>query len=115
MIDIENVNLSDAERAAYSSGDTLKAKLLARIMDLEEELARVKDELECVKDELECVKDDADADSLKAWEYDNGPANAYFNFFFDCFEMLNCRYPEPSITSKTDKQVIFDAIVRGEG
>ena len=40
MIDLENVNLRDAERAAYSSGDTLKAKLLARIMDLEEELER---------------------------------------------------------------------------
>ena len=70
MIDLENVNLSDAERAAYSSGDTLKAKLLARIMDLE--------------DELERVKDDAAANSLKAWESDHGPASAYVDFFFDC-------------------------------
>ena len=100
MIDLENVNLSDAERAAYSSGDTLKAKLLARIMDLE--------------DELERVKDDAAANSLKAWESDHGPASAYVEFFFDCFEHLRCRYPIPSVTSDADKQVIFDAIARGE-
>ena len=97
MIDIENVNLSDAERAAYSSGDTLKAKLLARIMDLEDELER------------------ASANSLKAWEDENGPADAYMEFFLDCFKRLRCRYPIPSITSETDKQVIFDAIARGEG
>ena len=100
MIDLENVNLRDAERAAYSSGDTLTAKLLARIMDLEEELER--------------VKDDAAANSLKAWESDHGPASAYVEFFFDCFEYLRCRYPVPSITSETDKQIIFDTIVRGE-
>lgn len=101
MIDLENVNLGDAERAAYSSGDTLKAKLLARIIDLEEELTR--------------VKDDASTNSLKAWEDENGPADAYMEFFFDCFEHLRCRYPVPSVTSDADKQVIFDAIVRGEG
>ena len=101
MIDLENVNLRDAERAVYSSGDTLTAKLLARIMDLE--------------DELERVKDDAAANSLKAWEDENGPADAYMEFFLDCFKRLRCRYPIPSITSETDKQVIFDAIVRGEG
>ena len=101
MIDLENVNLREAEQAAYAAGDTLKAKLLARIMDLEEELAR--------------VKDDAAANSLKAWEDENGPADAYMEFFFDCFEMLNCRYPVPSVTSDADKQIIFDAIARGEG
>ena len=101
MIDLEKVNLSDAERAAYSSGDTLTAKLLARIMDLEEELER--------------VKDDAADNSLDAWESDHGPASAYVEFFFDCFKHLRCRYPVPSVTSDADKQVIFDAIVRGEG
>ena len=101
MIDLEKVNLSDAERAAYSSGDTLTAKLLARIMDLEDELAR--------------VKYAAADDSLTAWESDHGPASAYVEFFFDCFKHLRCRYPIPSITSETDKQVILDAIVRGEG
>ena len=101
MIDLENVNFREAEQAAYTAGDTLKAKLLARIMDLE--------------DELERVKDDAAANSLKAWEDENGPADAYLDFFFDCFEHLRCRYPVPSITSDADKQVIFDAIVRGEG
>ena len=101
MIDLENVNLSDAERAAYSSGDTLKAKLLARIMDLEDELARVKYE--------------AADDSLTAWESDHGPASAYVEFFFDCFRLLDGKYPVPSVTSDADKQIIFDAIVRGEG
>ena len=88
MIDIENMNL------------TLKAKLLVQIMDLE--------------DELERVRDDA-ANSLKAWEDENGPADAYLDFFFECFEHLRGRYPAPSVTSDADKQVIFDAIVRGEG
>ena len=97
MIDIENMDLRDAEQAAYAAGDTLKAKLLARIMDLEDELER------------------ASANSLKAWEDENGPADAYMEFFLDCFEHLRCRYPVPSITSETDKQVIFDAIARGEG
>ena len=97
MIDLENVNLREAEQAAYAAGDTLKVKLLARIIDLEDELAR------------------ASANSLDAWEDENGPADAYMEFFLDCFKRLRCRYPIPSITSETDKQVIFDAIVRGEG
>jgi len=101
MIDLENVNMWELERIAYTAGDTLKAKLLARIMDLEDELARV-----------ECAAAD---DFLAAWESDHGPASAYVEFFFECFEHLRCRYPAPSITSETDKQVIFDAIVRGEG
>ena len=101
MIDLENANLREAEQAAYAAGDTLKAKLLARIMDLE--------------DELERVRDDAAANSMKAWESDHGPASAYVEFFFECFEHLRCRYPVPSVTSDADKQVIFDAIVRGEG
>ena len=101
MIDIENMSLSDAERAAYSSGDTLKAKLLARIIDLEEELER--------------VKDDAAANSLKAWEDENGPADAYMEFFLDCFKRLRGRHLILSITSDTHKQIIFDAIARGEG
>ena len=101
MIDLENADLKEVEQAAYAAGDTLKAKLLARIMDLEEELAR--------------VKDDARSDSLATWESDHGPASAYVDFFHDCFKRLRCRYPIPSITSDADKQVIFDAIVRGEG
>ena len=101
MIDLENVNLRDAEQAAYAAGDTLKAKLLARIMDLEDELAR--------------VKYAAADDSLEAWESDHGPASAYVEFFFDCFRLLDGKYPVPSVTSDADKQVIFDAIARGEG
>jgi hypothetical protein len=101
MIDLENASLREAEQAAYAAGDTLKAKLLARIMDLE--------------DELERVKEDAADNSLDAWESDHGPASAYVEFFFDCFRLLDGKYPIPSITSETDKQVIFDAIARGEG
>ena len=104
MIDLENADLKEVEQAAYAAGDTLKAKLLARIMDLEDELARVKEDAE-----------DASANSLKAWESDHGPASAYVEFFFDCFRLLDGKYPVPSITSETDKQVIFDAIARGEG
>ena len=100
MIDLENVNLREAEQAAYAAGDALKAKLLARIMDLEEELAR--------------VKYAAADDSLEAWESDHGPASAYVEFFFDCFRLLDGKYPVPSVTSDADKQVIFDAIARGE-
>ena len=102
MIDLENASLREAEmQTAYAAGDTLKAKLLARIMALEWELAR--------------VKYAAADDSLTAWESDHGPASAYVEFFFDCFRLLDGKYPVPSITSETDKQVIFDAIVRGEG
>ena len=101
MIDLENADLKEVEQAAYAAGDTLKAKLLARIMDLE--------------DELERVKYAAADDSLTAWESDHGPASAYVEFFFDCFRLLDGKYPVPSITSETDKQVIFDAIARGEG
>ena len=36
-------------------------------------------------------------------------------FFTDCFEMLGAHYPCPSVTSDHDKQVIFDAIRKGEG
>ena len=104
MIDLENVNMEELERIAYTAGDTLKAKLLARIMDLEDELERVKEDAE-----------DASANSLKAWESDHGPASAYVEFFFDCFKHLRCKDPVPSVTSETDKQVIFDAIARGEG
>lgn len=101
MIDLENASLREAEQAAYAAGDTLKAKLLARIMDLEEELAR--------------VKYAAADDSLTAWESDYGPASAYVDFYFEYFEHLRCRYPVPSITSEAHKQIIFDAIARGEG
>ena len=100
MIDLENVNMEELERIAYTAGDTLTAKLLAQIMDLEDELAR--------------VKDDAADNSLKAWEDENGPADAYLEFFFDCFRLLDGKYPVPSVTSETDKQIIFDAIARGE-
>ena len=97
MIDLENVNLREAEQAAYSSGNTLTAKLLARIMDLEDELER------------------ASANSLKAWEDENGPADAYMEFFLDCFKRLRGRHLILSITCETHKQIIFDAIARGEG
>ena len=97
MIDLENVNLREAEQAAYAAGDTLTAKLLARVMDLEDELER------------------ASANSLKAWEDENCPADAYMDFFLDCFKRLRGRHLILSITCETHKQIIFDAIARGEG
>lgn len=98
MIDLENADLKEVEQAAYAAGDTLKAKLLARIMELEDELERA-----------------AAADFLAAWEDENGPADAYMEFFIDCFKRLRGRHLILSITSEADKQVIFDAIARGEG
>jgi hypothetical protein len=38
----------------------------------------------------------------------------YIAFFNDCFECLNGYYPCPSVTNEHDKNIIFDAILRGE-
>jgi len=56
-----------------------------------------------------------DSVTLERWERNNGPAEAYREFFYDCFNYLAGHYPCPSVTSDHDKQVIFDAITRGEG
>ena len=95
---------SELERIAYVNGDTSQADLVARIVELEGEVAALEDQLS-----------DAQADSLSSWEKNNGPASEYHDFFFDCFARLDGAYPCASVTSDYDKGVIFAAIERGEG
>ncbi len=97
----------EQERAAYLAGDTRTAELFVRIAELEAE----RDQLD---EELEAAKDAAADDSLTHWEKNHGPADAYRQFFFDCFDRLTAHYPAPSVTSDYDQSVIFGAIERGE-
>jgi hypothetical protein len=97
----------EQERAAYLAGDTRTAELFARIAELEGE----RDQL---VEELENLKDTAADDSLEHWENENGPAEEYKEFFFDCFARLAGHYPAPSVSSDYDKSVIFAAIEKGE-
>jgi hypothetical protein len=108
MIDLLTLPAAEAERLAYAEGFTMAAELFARIAALEVErdaLAR----------ELEELEDKAADDSLARWERDNGPADAYRQFFDDCFERLAGHYPAPSVTSDYDQSIIFAAIEKGEG
>lgn len=93
---------TEAERLAYAEGFTGIAALFARVAALEAERDNIKEKLEAAKD-----------DSLAQWERNHGPADAYRQFFFDCFERLAGHYPAPSITSDYDKSVIFEAIEKG--
>lgn len=93
---------TEAERLAYAEGFTMVAELFARIVELEAERDALEEELEAAKD-----------DSLTQWERNNGPAEAYKQFFEDCFERLAGHYPCPSVTSDYDQSVIFDAIEKG--
>ena len=108
MLNLMTLPAVDAERIAYAEGFAGTAELFARIAELEAErdaLAR----------ELEELEDKAADDSLARWESDNGPADAYRQFFDDCFERLAGHYPCPSVTSDYDQSVIFAAIEKGEG
>ena len=102
MIDLLPLPASEAERLAYSEGFTMAAELFARISELEAERDALEEELEAAKD-----------DSLTQWEKNHGPAEAYKDFFFDCFARLAGHYPCPSVTSDYDKSVIFEAIEKG--
>ena len=93
---------TEAERIAYSEGFTMAAELFARIAELEAERDALEEELEAAKD-----------DSLTQWEWNNGPADAYKEFFHNCFERLAGHYPAPSVTSDYDKSVIFETIEKG--
>lgn len=104
MLDLMKLQASEAERLAYSEGFVGTAELFARIAALEAE-----------RDALEAQLDDAKDGSLARWERNNGPADAYKDFFYECFERLAGVYPCPSVTSDYDKSVIFDAIERAEG
>lgn len=103
MIDLLKLEAPEAERLAYSEGFPMAAQLFARIAYLEAE-----------RDALESALDDARNESLEQWERYNGPADAYKNFFFDCFARLNSHYPAPSVTSDHDKSVILEAIQKGD-
>jgi hypothetical protein len=91
-------HLEEFERDAYHEGDTVKAALIQAVIDLKKQ-----------------VEDLEDVETLEQWECKHGPAEAYREFFYDCFEHLDGHYPCPEITSDHDKRVIFDAITNGEG
>ena len=106
-LDLLTLEPAEAERIAYAEGFTMAAELFARI----DALTAERDQL---AEELEAAKDAAADDSLTRWEDENGPAEAYKEFFFSCFERLAGHYPAPSVTSDYDQSVIFDAIAKGE-
>lgn len=103
----QQLTTEEQERAAYMAGDTRAAELFARIAELEAER-------DALAEELEKVKDKADDDSLERWENENGDAEQYKEFFFDCFARLAGHYPAPDVSSDYDKSVIFTAIEKGE-
>ena len=90
--------LEQFERDAYNSGDTVKAALIQAIIDMRQQVGKLED-----------------VETLEHWEKNNGPASAYKEFFYDCFEHLSRHYHAPDIKSDYDKGVIFEAITRGEG
>lgn len=106
-LNLLNLPASEAERIAYAEGFTKAAELFARIAELEAER-------DALAEELEKAREDAADDSLARWENENGPAEAYKDFFFDCFARLAGHYPTPSVTSDYDQSVIFSAIEKGE-
>jgi len=97
---LTETQLEDLERAAYAEGDTLKAELLGRIIELLGEVRALENQIE-------------DTETLEDWEKRNGSAMAYKEFFDDCFQVLPQHYPAPSVTSDHDKSIIFDAIREG--
>ena len=103
----QQLTTEEQERAAYMAGDTRAAELLAQIAQLEAER-------DALAEELENLKDSAADDSLERWENENGSAEEYKEFFFDCFARLAGHYPAPSVSSDYDKSVIFAAIEKGE-
>ena len=103
----QQLTTEEQERAAYMAGDTRAAELLAQIAQLEAER-------DALAEELENLKDSAADDSLERWENENGDAEQYKEFFFDCFARLAGHYPAPDVSSDYDKSVIFAAIEKGE-
>jgi hypothetical protein len=94
--------IEELECSAYIAGDTTTADLLARIDELESQVASLEEQIE-------------DTETLESWERNHGSAQAYWAFFHGCFARLDGHYPCPSVTSDHDYSVIFAAIERGEG
>jgi hypothetical protein len=107
-----HLTLEEQERAAYISGDTRTAELLVQAQRLEELEEATDEDAEDIPAIVEAVND---AGGLKRLAEKLEELEHYKQFFEDCFEMLGARYPCPEVTSDHDKQVIFDAIRKGEG
>jgi len=90
------------EVQAYLDGNIELADALARIAELEAEVEALENAANNVV-------------TLESWENSYGPAYEYYQFFYDCFARLNEHYPCPEVTSDYDKNVIFEAIEKGEG
>ena len=107
-----HLTLEEQERAAYIAGDTRTAELIAQSEDLEHLLNVTGEDYDDIPAMVEAVND---AGGLKRLAEKLADLEHYKQFFEDCFEMLGAHYPCPSVTSDHDKQVIFDAIRKGEG
>jgi len=94
--------LAELERAAYITGDTRTADMLGAIIEGVEGIDSRQEELDGLPSEKQREQDAADLGHLK-------------EFFYDCFRSLNANYPCPDFSSDYDKNVIFEAIRRGEG
>lgn len=101
MIDLLTLEPSEAERIAYAEGFTMAAELFARIDELTAERDALQEELEDMPSKAQQNQDAQDLEHLK-------------RFFYDCFERLAGHYPCPEFSSDYDKNVIFEAIERGE-
>lgn len=99
-MNLNTLTTEERERLAYAEGFTETAALLGELSDLEQERDTLTEELE----ETEVFTEELQQE-LKALR----------EFFSDCFERLAGHYPCPSVTSDYDKNVIFEAIERGEG
>ena len=103
----QQLTTEEQERAAYLANDTRTAELLAQIAELEAER-------DTLYEELKAAQDAAADDSLKQWKHENGDAEQYKEFFYECFTRLAEHYPCPEVSSDYDKSVIFSAIDKGE-
>ena len=88
---------TELAQRAYMAGNTELATAYERIAELEGICESLEDRI-------------SDTTSLEDWERRNGPADAYKQFFFACFDRLPAHYPAPSVTSDYDQSVIFEAI-----
>lgn len=91
---------TELERTAYAAGNHELANAYARIAELEEK--------------VEALEEPEEVETLENWELQNGPADAYKEFFDDCFKRLSVVHPWPNVESNDDKNVVFEAIERGE-